>query len=641
MGKPDGVSPSHNCGVFFMSSEICQPNMPVNPLPIRFQAMVVLLLTVVVWLAHGRSLRGEFIFDDKLSILDNPSIRSLSSLETVIRGNNFTTVAGRPLLNLSLAVNYAWGGIHPKGYRLFNYSVHTAAAFVLFCFLRRVLETFHQTSAAAGKLALAISLLWCVHPLTINAVSYIVQRGESMTSLCYLVVLWGFVKGVQTTQWRWFMVSVLAAWLGSLTKEIIATVPVTVAALDILVVTRDWRQALRRHWGVYLALMTAWVPLAFCMYTSENRENTVGYGMGISLQDHIQTQMWAVAHYLRLVVWPHPLVFDYGSEFTVTDSRQLLMAGVVLVTFLLGLLWLTVRRSPLAFPGVMLCLLLGPSSAIPIVTQTVAEHRMYLASACGIAWLVLVLFTAIKRLPSISASGTATQCCLVGVLLVPVALLLGVKTAQRSRVFLTEESVWRDTLQKQPLNQRSYLALAQAINENGGDNSEAIRLCDQAISLPGPYTRHLLEIRGTVRAKLGQLEPALDDFSRAIVLEPKIIDDRYHRANILRKLGRYDEALRDLEEARRIDPKNLSTDFVQGTVYAARGDLLLALDSFDRLLARDSQHVAAQHRRVSVYVRLNRWDDAQRAIQRLQQAGQLVDPKLVREVEEHYANSPK
>ncbi len=623
-----------------MGSEICHPHMPTRPLRVWLKAFVAISFALVVWMTHGRSLRGEFVCDDNGSIVENPSIRSLSSLETVIRGNSYTTVAGRPLLNLSLALNYAWGGIHPGGYRLFNYGVHAAGAYVLFCFLRRILTMFAETSAAAVPLALTISLLWCVHPLTINGVSYIVQRGESLTSLCYLAALWGFVKGVQTSQRRWFVVSVLAAWLGSLTKEIIATVPLAVIALDILVVTRDWRQALRRHWGVYLGLMTAWVPLAFCMYASRNRENTVGYGMGITLQDHIQTQVWAVAHYLRLIVWPNPLVFDYGSEFTVTDSRQLLVASVVLAAFFSVLLWLVVRRSTLAFPGVAICLLLGPSSAIPIVTQTVAEHRMYLASAFGITWLVLVLFLAFKRLPGYSASRTVTQCLLLEVLLVPVALTLGVQTAQRSKTYLTADSIWYDTIHKHPKNQRPYLALAQEIIESGGDNAVALQLCNQALVLSGPYTRHLYEVRGGVHAKLGQLEPALEDFSRAISMSPDIITDRYHRATILRDLGRYDEALRDLEEARRLNPTKLATEFVQGTVYAARGDLMLALDSFDRLLERDSQHVAAQLRRVSVYVELKRWDDAQRAIQRLERAGQRVNPKLVREVEEHYASSP-
>ncbi len=624
-----------------MKSEVLHQDLPVRRLRVRFTAFVAILLVVVASVTHGRSLRGEFVFDDTGAILDNPSIHSLTSLNAVLFGNKFTTVAGRPMLNLSLAVNYAWSGTHPSGYRLFNYAIHAAGACLLFCFLRRILGQFSQTSAVAASLALTISVLWCVHPLTINAVSYIVQRGESLASLCYLAVLWSFVKGVQTSQRGWFVASVLAAWLGSLTKEIVATVPLAVIALDMLVVTRDWRQALRNHWRVYLSLMTAWVPLALCMYASQDREESVGYGMGITLQNHIQTQVWAVAHYLRLIVWPNPLIFDYGPEFTVTDTRQLLMAGVVLTGFLLLLVWLAVRRSPLAFPGLMMCLLLGPTSVIPIVTQTVAEHRMYLASACGITWLVVVLFLAFKRLRPLVTWTPESQRFAFGMFWVPVALTLGVLTAQRSEVFLTADSIWNDTLRKQPTNQRPYLNLGHAARDIRRDSSAALRMYGQAIAIQGPLTRHACEVRGELLRNLGQLEPALEDFSRAIALHPNIIDDRYHRAAILRDLGRYDEATRDLEEARRIDPKNRTTDLVLGSVYAASGKLLPALELFDRLLERDPEHVAARRRRASVYVRLNRWDDAQREIRRLQRANHAVDPKLLRALENHLASLSK
>lgn len=624
-----------------MKSDVLHQDFTVSRLQVRFTSFVAIVLVLVVSVTHGRSLRGEFVFDDTGAILDNPSIHSLTSLKAVLLGNKFTTVAGRPMLNLSLALNYAWGGIHPSGYRLFNYAVHAAGACLLFCFLRRILSMFEQTSAAAGTLALAISVLWCVHPLTINAVSYIVQRGESMASLCYLAVLWSFVKGVQASQRGWFVASVLAAWLGSLTKEIIATVPLAVIALDLLVVTRDWRQALRNHWRVYLGLMTAWVPLALCMYASRDREESVGYGMGITLINHIQTQVWAVAHYLRLIVWPNPLVFDYGPEFTVTDSRQLLMAGVVLVGFLLLVVWLAVRRSPLAFPGVAICLLLGPTSVIPIVTQTVAEHRMYLASACGITWLIVVLFLMLTRLRPLVTLTPENQRLAFGMFWVPVALTLGVLTAQRSEVFLTEDSIWNDTLRKQPTNQRPYLILGHAARDIRRDSSAALRLYGQAIALQGPLTRHAYEVRGELHRNLGQLKPALDDFSRAIALHPNIIDDRYHRASILRDLGRYDEAIRDLDAARRIDPKNRTTDLVLGSVYASSGKLLPALDLFDRLLARDPEYLAARRRRASLYVQLNRWDEAQREIGHLQRANHPVDPKLLRALENHFASLSK
>lgn len=609
-----------------------------NPLQVQFQLFVVFLLLMVVLLTHGQSLRGEFLLDDTVSILENPSIRSLTSLGTVIRGDKFTTVAGRPVLNLSLALNYAFGGVRPSGYHLFNYGVHTAAAFFLFCLLRRILATFTLTKEAAVTLAFATSVLWCVHPLTINGVSYIVQRAESMTSLCYLAAMWGFVKGVQTSKQRWFIVSISAAWLGSLTKETIATVPATVIALDVLVMTRDWRQAFRSHWAIYFGLMSSWIPLALCMSLSQSREGTVGFGKGISLLGHCQTQVWAVAHYLCLIAWPQPLVFDYGPEFVVTDAQQLLTAAVVLTAFLLLLLWLVIRHSPLAFPGVAFCLLLAPTSAVPIVTQTVAEHRMYLASVCGIVWIVLALYWAFNRLHLFSSASLARQHFVLGMVLVPLALTLATRSIQHTKLFLTEESIWTDTLLKHPTNQRAYYTLAFNKSKSKGGSSAALRLCDQGIALQGPLTRHLYEVRGTVRAELKQLELAYDDFSRAIAMNPEIIDDRYHRAAILRDLGRFDEALDDLNEARRIDPANLNTDLVLGSIHAEQGELDQALECFDRLLTKAPNHVAARRRRAALYAMLNRWTDASQEIRRLQQEGRRIDEQLVHEVDRHLVN---
>jgi Tfp pilus assembly protein PilF len=604
-------------------------------------ASAVVLFVVAVCITHGRSFRGEFVFDDTGAILDNPSIRTLTSLKSVMFDNKFTTVAGRPLLNLSLAVNYAIGGRHPVGYHLFNYLVHAAGAYVLFSLLRRLLKMFDQTSDFSEMLALVISLLWCVHPLTVNGVSYIVQRGESMASFCYLAVLWSFVKGIQSSQRRWFLVSVSAAWLGSLTKEIIATVPLTVIALDLLVVTRDWRLAIRNHWRVYLALMTSWIPLALCMSASRDREASVGFAMGISLQEHIQTQAWAVAHYLSLIVWPNPLVFDYGPEFTVTDPQQLAIAASLVAGYLLLTVWLVVRRSPLAFPCVAIVLLLGPTSVIPIVTQTVAEHRMYLASACGITWIVLVLFLGMKRLRGFATLPPVAQRLAIFVACIPMVLALGLLTAQRSKVFLTADSIWNDTLQKQPTNQRSYLNLGHSALEVRGDHSEALRMYGRAIEVNGPLTRHAYEVRGELQRKLGQIEAALDDFSHAIALHPDIIEDRYHRASILRDLRRFDEAIRDLDEARRIDPKNRTTDLLVGSVYAASEKLLPAFEIFDRLLAQDSQYVAARRRRAELYVRLNRWDEAQRDISHLQKAQHPIDSKLLNAMKNHLATLSK
>ena len=620
-----------------MPADGCAPYCDSSRLPLRIKALLAVLFLFVVLATHGGSRHGPFVFDDEGAIIGNDSIHSLSfeSLETVLWGGKFTTVVGRPLLNFSLAMNYAWGGLRPKGYHLVNYAIHAAAAFFLFCFMRRVLCQFADTHVAAIPLALTVSVLWCIHPLTINGVSYLCQRAESLASVFYLIVLWGFVKGVQTSEKRWFLCSVLAAWLGGLTKEIIATVPLTAIAQDVLVITRDWRQALCRHWGAYLGLLSSWLPLGYCVWASKSRDGTVGFEIGVSLQDHAQTQIWALARYLQLSVWPFPLIFDYGDRFVVSEPGQLWMAMSVVVCLGFLMVWMLVRRWPLAFPAVALCLLLAPTSIIPIATQTVAEHRMYLGSACVTAAFVLALYLILARCSQYSV---ASRSVAFAVVLVPVAAVLTMSTILHTRVFASSESLWADTVSKHPTNQRAIynLAIAKFNRKSSADDDEAMRLCVQAIELPGDFRAAAYELRGLIFSRKGDGPQAVDDLTRAISLRP-FVEYYQSRAKVLRDLGRFDDALLDLDQARSIDPTNKSNDLIRGSIHVARGEFAQALESYDRLLAQDPGHVTARHRRVVVYARLSRWQDASQEIQRLQREGRVIDEKLVREVEQNLA----
>jgi tetratricopeptide (TPR) repeat protein len=635
------------------------------------------LLLLMVIVAHGGSFHGPFVFDDEGSIVDNKSIQTLTSPAKILQDGKFTTVAGRPMLNVSLALNYAICGLHPEGYHLVNYAIHAVAALVLFAFLRRLFLIFDETTADANFLALAISLLWCIHPLTINGVSYIVQRVEAMASGLYLVVLWSFVKGVQTSQRRWLVLSVFAAWLGAMTKETIATVPLAVVALDTFLVTRDWRVALRSHWRAYLALMTCWIPLAICMWSSSSRAGTVGFGMGLSLSEHLQTQVWAFARYLRLAIWPQPLTFDYGDHFVMTDLPQVVSAIVVVVGYLLLLVWLVIRKSPLAFPAVALCLLLGPTFVVPIVTQPVAEHRMYLASACVLSLILVPLYATLPRLIRLVRLQTPNRARSFGIVVVPMAAICLLATVQHTRNFASAESLWLDTMQKRPDNPRAVFYVALAKVHEKADLDAALTLLDQVIAMPGRYVGEAYDERGRVRllkgeydramedftqalqlhpngnkhpvvrayehrgrllAQQGKLTKALEDFDRVIELRPKIVEYYHQRAIVLRDLGRYDDAFRDLQRADAIEPDHPMTNLVRGSVEIACGDYVNALASFDRILATNLDHPAARRSRAGVLAKLERWSEAREDIIRLKQDGRRVDQQLEREVEQHLAN---
>lgn len=597
-------------------------------------------LLLLVVLTHGGSLHGEFLLDDTGAIADNKSIRSLSSLGAVLRDAEFTTVIGRPLLNLSLALNYTVHGVRPEGYHVVNYVLHASVAFMLFSLLSRVLSLFPDTRAASRPLAFAISLLWCLHPLTINGVSYIVQRGESLASLFYVTVLWAFVKGVQTSQRSWFAIGVLAGWLGGLTKETIATAPLAVIALDGLVVTGHWREALRRHWRVYLSFLSLWPVLAMCMLSSKARAGTVGYEMGITVREHVQTQVWAFARYLQLSVWPHPLIFDYGGGFVITDRTALALASTVLVLFVGLVIWLFRRKPAWAFPGVALSLLLGPTLAVPIVSQTVAEHRMYLASAGVVAWFVLGLFFLLRRASWFASASLSRQSLLLVGCLGPFAMLLGLLTRDHTGVLLTNESMWSDTIQKQPTNQRAFFTLAKIRVKT--DKPAALQLCGQAIDLQGRYTVRAFEARAGIWIELGELEKALDDLNQAIHWPGNrlsLLGTYQTRAIVLRELERHDEALRDLAAAEAIDPKSVETEIIRASISVARHEPMEALRFLNKSLDRDPENFTARYRRASVLKSLERWPEALHDLRHLRRAGYRIEKSFYQEIEQRAADS--
>jgi hypothetical protein len=162
--------------------------------------LAVACLVGAILAAYHNSFSGPFVFDDGPAILGNPTIRHLSALGEVLSPPREAgqTVGGRPMVNLSLAVNYALGGEDVRGYHIFNLIVHTLGALALFGIVRRTLlqpVLRERFGSAATPLALAVALLWAVHPLLTESVTYVIQRAESLMGLFYLLTLYCFIRG--------------------------------------------------------------------------------------------------------------------------------------------------------------------------------------------------------------------------------------------------------------------------------------------------------------------------------------------------------------------------------------------------------------------------------------------------------------
>ena len=378
------------------------------------------------------------------------------------------TAAGRPLVNLSLAVNYAISGTNVWSYHALNLVVHILASLTLWGILRRTLRLAavpKRFRDAGDWLATVAALLWAVHPLTTPAVTYIIQRAESIMALCFLLTLYCVIRTAGSPRRAlWSAGAIVAAALGMASKEVMATAPLIVLLYDRTFLAGSFRQALRSRWGLYAGLAATWViPAALW----GGRAKSAGFGGPISAGAYALTQFEFVALYLRLSVWPHPLVLDYG-KFLVSGIGSVLPQAA-LVTGLVVATALALRFRPaLGFLGAWVFLILAPSSSfIPVSTQTGAEHRMYLPLAAVVVAAVLCGYwlwqqRVVPVLPRANLRKWVGALIVVGV-----AGVLAALTFQRNRDYQSGISIWADTVAKRPENARAHYNLGRHLVDAG------------------------------------------------------------------------------------------------------------------------------------------------------------------------------
>jgi tetratricopeptide (TPR) repeat protein len=514
---------------------------------------VTLLLATGSW-AYSDSFAGVFVFDDIGSITSNPHIKSWWPLTTSMSASKDVTVAGRPVAALTLALNYALapedardaltppGPTSPPddaerflrnvwGYHALNLVVHLLAGLTLFGVVRRSLrssalrESFGRSST---RLAWLVALIWLVHPLNTESVTYVVQRVESLMGLFYLVTLYCAIRAVEPgwLQRWWIGGSIAACTLGMGCKESMVTAPVMVVLWDLLIGQGDvggraevWH---KRRLFLYAGLAATWAVLAGLVAT-DPRSNSVGFGLGgWTWWSYLQTQAGVVVHYLRLSIVPTPLVFDYEWP-RATSFGDVAPQALLLVALLAGTIVAVIRRHPIGFAGAWFFLILAPTSSIlPIPTEVAAEHRMYLPVAAIVA-LAIVGLHGLGRRPlfrrgrggSPSEGPVGPIAAVVGG--VVVAAMFGTMTSIRNRVYWTDEGLMRDTVEKRPLNIRARVAYgadllaAQRFAEAEGELAVAARLegSDKAHAQANMYFGSALCAQGKTAEGIAHLSQAL------------------------------------------------------------------------------------------------------------------------------------
>lgn len=552
-------------------------------------------LGVAVALVYSNTFAVPFLFDDEGSVVANKSIHNWRTA-FFPPGDKGDTVSGRPLLNVSLALNYAISGLHVWSYHLVNMLIHMASGLALFGLVRRTLAG--KGAAGAGWsggdaffCALTAAALWLLHPLQTASVTYIVQRAESLMGMLYLLTLYCFARATETDaqgtagpgRWRWLVLSAVSCALGMAAKEVMVSAPVMVLLYDRAFVAGSFRAALRARRRFYAALCATWLVLAMCVLNSGFRGGTTGFDTPVTWWIYAITQCKAVLIYLKLVFWPSPLVFDYGVFFI--GSPGLVLPQLIIVPLLAAAALAAVFVFPRAgiFGALFFATLAPSSSFLPVVTQTMAEHRMYLPSAAIVVAVVVLCRRFAQKRPRLVA--VAAAACAA-------AVALGIFTWRRNQVFQSAVSIWTDTAGKAPRNYRAQNNAGIALID-AKRYGEGVPHCLEAARLkPGYGPAHVHA--GVGLSGLGCYEEAISHFQKAVFFlrgkkEFTHLDNVYlHMGMALHETGRDDGARAAFEEGIAINPKNAPCLNNLGNYRLLAGDYAGAEKYYLRALDADA-----------------------------------------------------
>ncbi len=464
----------------------------------RMAWLAPLVLVTATLLAYWPAYQGVFVLDDVPYIKDLTSRYSLWPLQDYL--------GRRGVVNYSLVLNHALDGMNPRGYHVLNMAIHLLAGLTLYGVVRRVLLlprwNAHFTRVGVW-LALVIALLWMVHPLQTQSVTYVIQRTESMAGLFVLLAAYALVRHNEQSRWYWALGCLLSMGLAVLTKESVLPAPIVFLLMDRCLLTGSWKATIRRRWWLHVALL-ATMAMPLVGGVGEFRPPSVpgmdqarqaardagqseplhvlpsmmqlgwfpsaGFGLaGMTWQQYFFSQPAVILFYLKQTFWPSWLSIEHNWQVMRTPwagwrALDLQVALGVLLSLAVGTFWALWRLPWLGFLGCWFFCFLGVSSSFIPINDIAVEHRMYLAQIAVIATIVLLGWWLVGRWAQLQPGHPLPRRLAWGltVLVVGVTLALGIRTCLRNLDYQSGVKLWSKAVQGHSPSSRLYLNLGSS-----------------------------------------------------------------------------------------------------------------------------------------------------------------------------------
>jgi tetratricopeptide (TPR) repeat protein len=576
--------------------------------PVRWSILVLLGLVI-----YSQTFGFGFFFDDIPNIVMNPYIKKFYGPDYISPALPLTRLTGR----YSFALNYALGHLNPMGYHIFNVIVHFLVTGLVWATAGLLIKfgTCGRSDKLPKDLAFIVALLFLVHPCQTQAVSYITQRFESMATLFYLGTVYSYLLARTASSGSrrigMFILSGLSAILGMITKEVVVTIPLTILAIEFILLPQkdqkdmsSWQKIIRKLGVGWTCVLFAAVVFLFGLLLAKLLRYDMGYffwlqpseshdGDVITTGRYLLTEMRVFLTLLRLLVFPINQNFDYDYPLSAgLFQPPLTFVGLCVIGLTVFLVVKWRRSRPIVAFGLSWVLI---TFSINLVQRAnvIYEHKLYLISFGFFLSAVIFLFQSIKQ-----------RGIFIG-LLIALVIALTVTSFQRNAVWKDSVTLWEDVLKKAK-KQRAYAYLGLAYLETNRYR-DAVLLLNTAISRKPDDCASYVN-RGWAYYRLGQPDAALKDLNRALDMNPDYYLGRLKRALVYQGLGRFKAAFEDVSKAVDMRPEVQNAYVDRGVLYLMQGKVEDALQDFGRALRIAPFDLEALVNRSIVYLSQQRYD---------------------------------
>ena len=534
---------------------------------------LILALTVVAYLP---ALRGGFIMDDDHYVTENEALRSLDGL-----GKIWTRLVGEglrqyyPLVFTTFWAEYHLWKLQPFGYHLVNVLLHALNAMLLWCVLKRLDLPGAWWAAAC----------FALHPVQVESVAWVTELKNLTAGTFSLLSLQVFLRfrplsesgATASWAWRFYPLAILLFLCALLCKTAVCGLPVVILVLIWWKLGRVTKRdmVVLIPWFVVagtLGLVTVWVE--------QQAVHVDAAGLPPSIAYHWLLAGRGVWFYASKVFWPRHLTFIYPRwEIDVASVWQHLIPLTVLAVFVV--LWRLrsrIGRGPLA-AGLCFVVMLSPTLGFFNVDffrySFVADRFQYLACIALIASVVSA-GTTISQWSGRPASD-------LGALVAVTALLtLGTLTWRQTHLYRDLETLWRDTLAKNPNAWIAQSDLGFILWQNG-KTEDAIEHMEQALRLKPDFAEAHNNL-GNALFQSGRRQEAIKQYEQALQLKPDFPGAHYNLGVVLEQAGRMQEAMGQWEQAVRIKPDYVEALNSLGVALCRAGKIQEAMRQWEEAL---------------------------------------------------------